>query len=120
MLKLTHLIAAAAIALGLAAAGPAAALAYYTLNGYVLPAHMQQYLWSIGLPPGHYWLDSQGYWGAIGYAQPLGNIYGGTHLSRYGSGEQGPNGWSHYDALTGFGLAMTPDGCVYADGWSNC
>jgi hypothetical protein len=50
-----------------------------------------------GLPAGDYWLDTQGYWGVMGNWQPLGNINPGSTVSRYGSGEQGSNGWSHYD-----------------------
>ena len=99
---------------------PAAAQAYDTVNGQILPAQMQEYLRSIGLPPGPYWLDEQGYWGVDSDAQPLGNIRAGTQFSRYGSGEQNSNGWSHCDTLSGLGLAIAPAGCVYADGWPNC
>jgi hypothetical protein len=121
MWRLTNGIAAAAIAIGFAAASlPAAAETYYTINGQPAPYDVQVYMAQNGLPPGHYWLDSQGYWGVVGNATPLGNIYGGNYVSRYGSGEQGSNGWSHYDNMSGYGVGGDSNGCYYTPDWSNC
>jgi hypothetical protein len=121
MRKLTHAAAATALAAGIALASlPAAAQTYYTVNGQPASYDVQLDMAQNGLPPGHYWLDGQGYWGAVGDPNPWGNIYGGSYESRNGSGEQGPNGWSHYDNLNNFSVGGDGDGCYYADGWSNC
>src|SRR5215475_427310 len=53
-------------------------------------------------------------------AQPLGNVNSGTYFSRYGSGEQGSNGWSHYDSMSGTSVGGDSNGCYYAGDWSNC
>src|SRR4051812_25472077 len=57
------------------AAMPAAAQALYTINGRPPPYDVVRYMATHGLPPGDYWLDAYGNWGAVGIAQPLGNIY---------------------------------------------
>ena len=36
----------------------------------------------------------------MGNWRALGNINPGSTVSRYGSGEQGSNGWSHYDNMS--------------------
>jgi hypothetical protein len=118
MRKLTLAISAAALAAGIAL--PAAAQTYYTINGQPAPYDVQLYMAQNGLPPGHYWLDERGYWGVWGNPNPVGNIYSGSYTSRYGSGEQGANGWSHYDNMYGFSVGGDSNGCIYADGWSNC
>jgi len=113
--------AAAVIAAMLATAAlPAAAQTYYTINGQPAPLNVQLYMAQNGLPPGAYWLDSQGYWGVVGNSQPLGNIYSGSYVSRYGSGEQGSNGWSHYDNMSGTSVGGDNNGCYYSGDWSNC
>jgi hypothetical protein len=114
-------IAAAAIAAGLAfSVLPAAAQGYYTINGQPAPYDVQIYMAQNGLPAGDYWLDGQGYWGVMGNLQPLGNIYSGSYVSRYGSSEQGSNGWSHYDNMSGSWVGGDSNGCYYAGDWSNC
>ncbi|HTO82252.1 MAG TPA: hypothetical protein VMQ73_08455 [Methylomirabilota bacterium] len=117
----TNIIGAAIIA-GLAAASlPADAQGYYyTINGVPAAPAVAVYMASKGLPPGNYWLDAQGYWGVMGNTQPLGNVNSGTYFSRYGSGEQGSNGWSHYDSLSGTSVGGDSNGCYYAGDWSNC
>jgi hypothetical protein len=121
MRKLAHIIATAALAAGVAlAALPAAAQTYYTINGQPAPYDVQLYMAQNGLPAGHYWLDAQGYWGAIGDPNPWGNIYSGSYVSRYGSGEQGSNGWSHYDNMSGTSVGGDSNGCYYSGEWSNC
>jgi hypothetical protein len=115
-------IAAAAIcaaALGLGAA-PAPAQVYYTINGRPAPPDVQRYMAANRLPPGHYWLNPQGYWGVVGNPRPLGNIYAGSYVSRNGSGERAANGWSHYNNLDGFSVGGDNNGCYYAGSWSNC
>lgn len=120
MRNLKH-AAAAVLAVGIAVAAlPAAAQTYYTVNGQPASYEVQLYMAQNGLPPGDYWLDGQGYWGAVGDPNPWGNIYGGSYVSRNGSGEQGSNGWSHYDNLNDFSVGGDGNGCYYADGWSNC
>jgi hypothetical protein len=114
-------IVAAGIVAGLATAAlPAAAQTYYTINGQAAPSDVQIYMAQNGLPAGDYWLDAQGYWGVMGNPQPLGNIYSGTTVSRYGSGEQGSNGWSHYDNMSGTSVGGDNNGCYYSGDWSNC
>ncbi|HZF33018.1 MAG TPA: hypothetical protein VE914_04395 [Candidatus Angelobacter sp.] len=121
MPRLKTRIAAVAIAVGLAAiALPAAAQTYYTINGQAAPDDVQIYLAQNGLPAGNYWLDAQGYWGVMGNSQPLGNIYSGSYVSRNGSGEQGSNGWSHNDAMSGTWVGGDNNGCYYSGDWSNC
>jgi hypothetical protein len=69
---------ALAVATGVAAISPpASAQAFYTINGQPAPPHIAYYMAQNGLPPGHYWLNRDGYWGRVGYPQPLGNIYAG-------------------------------------------
>lgn len=112
---------AGAIAAGLAfSVVPATAQDYYTINGQPAPYDVQIYMARNGLPPGNYWLDGQGYWGVMGNPQPVGNIYAGSSVSRYGSGEQGSNGWSHYDNMSGSWVGGDSNGCYYAGDWSNC
>jgi hypothetical protein len=114
-------IVAAGIVAGLATAAlPAAAQTYYTINGQPAPSDVQIYMAQNGLPAGDYWLDSQGYWGVMGNSQPLGNIYSGSYVSRYGSGEQGSNGWSHQDNMSGTWVGGDNNGCYYSGDWSNC
>jgi len=114
-------IAAATIVAGLACVAlPAVAQSYYTINGQPAPYDVQIYMAQNGLPAGDYWLDGQGYWGVMGNSQPLGNIYSGSAVSRYGSGEQGSNGWSHYDNMSGTWVGGDSNGCYYASDWSNC
>ena len=114
-------IAAATIAAGLAlAALPATAQNYYTINGQIPSYDVQLYMAQNGLPAGDYWLDGQGYWGVMGDARPLGNIYSGSYVSRYGSGEQSSNGWSHYDNMSGTWVGGDSNGCYYTADWSNC
>src|SRR5215470_662148 len=96
MRQLKTRIAAATIAAGLACGGlPAAAQTYYTINGQAAPYDVQIYMAQNGLPAGNY-------------------------VSRYGSGEQGSNGWSHYDNMSGTSVGGDSNGCYYADDWSNC
>lgn len=127
------LAATALLALGLAAAAlPASAQAYYTINGQVPPPNIQMYMAANQLPPGHYWLDGNGYWGVMGNPAPLGNIYAGQqqggqqYVTPGGSGQVGPDGaWGHYTENPtgggGFGVGGTGDGCIYTtSGWSNC
>jgi hypothetical protein len=57
-----------------AAARPAAAQAYYTINGQLAPYDIAMNMAANGLPPGHYWLNAQGFWGVVGYPQPLGRV----------------------------------------------
>jgi hypothetical protein len=114
-------IAAATIAAGLASiALPAAAQSDYTVNGRPPSYDVAIYMALNGLPAGDYWLDTQGYWGVMGNWQPLGNINPGSTVSRYGSGEQGSNGWSHYDNMSGTWVGGDNNGCYYASDWSNC
>jgi hypothetical protein len=121
MQRLKARIAAATIVAGLACVAlPAAAQTYYSINGQVAPYDVQLYMAQNGLPAGDYWLDGQGYWGVMGNAQPLGNIYSGSTVSRYGSGEQGSNGWSHYDNMSGTWVGGDNNGCYYTSDWSNC
>ncbi|MGE0118204.1 MAG: hypothetical protein AB7S71_03045 [Dongiaceae bacterium] len=117
MRKLMQAVLVAGVAL---AALPSAAETYYTVNGQPAPADLQIYMAQNGLPPGHYWLDAQGYWGVMDDPNPRGNIYGGGYVSRYGSGEQGSNGWSHYDNTSGAWVGGDSNGCYYAGEWSNC
>ena len=121
MRTLTNIAAAAAVASGLAMVSlPATAQVYYTINGQAAPYDVQQYMASNGLPPGHYWLDRQGYWGMVGNPNPLGNIYAGTYIAGSGSGEQASNGWSHYNNNAGTWVGGDSNGCVYTPNWSNC
>lgn len=120
MRKPTLLMAVAALATGLAAALPAPAETWYTINGQPASYEAQQFMAANGLPPGHYWLDANGYWGVIGDPQPYGNLHEGSYVSRYGSGEQSSNGWSHYDNLNNFSVGGDANGCLYAGDWSNC
>lgn len=129
--------AALGLALGLSAASvtPAAAQVYYTINGQVPPPNIQMYMAMNQLPPGHYWLDQNGYWGVMGNTTPLGNIYAGQqqqqqgytgqYVSPGGSGQVNPDGsWSHYTenptGSGGYGVGGTSDGCIYTPDWSNC
>jgi len=121
MHKRTQAVVAAVLAAGIAlVALPAAAQTYYTVNGQPAPYDVQFYMARNGLPPGDYWLDGQGYWGVMGNPNPLGNIHGGSYASPNGSGEQGSNGWSHYDNLNDFSVGGDNNGCYYAGDWSNC
>ncbi|MGH6958971.1 MAG: hypothetical protein ACREE7_00655 [Dongiaceae bacterium] len=121
MPRLKTRIAAATIAAGLACVAlPAAAQTYYTINGQAAPYDVQLTMAQNGLPAGDYWLDAQGYWGVMGNAQALGNIYSGSYVSRYGSGEQGSNGWSHDDNMSGTWVGGDNNGCYYSGDWSNC
>ena len=121
MTSLKTLLAAATVAAGLAAVTlPAAAQTTYTINGQPAPYQVQQYMAANGLAPGHYWLNQQGYWGVVGESQPRGNIYAGSYVSRYGSGEQAANGWSHYSNSSGYYVGGDANGCIYTPNWSNC
>jgi hypothetical protein len=121
MRTLMHALAAAALAAGVVVAAlPAAAQTYYTINGQPAPDDVQLYMAQNGLPAGDYWLDAQGYWGVMGNPNPWGNIYSGSYVSRYGSGEQGSNGWSHYDNMSGTWVGGDSNGCYYTAEWSNC
>jgi hypothetical protein len=121
MQRLKTRIAAATLAAGLASSAlPAATQSYDTINGQQAPSDVQVSMARNGLPAGDYWLDAQGYWGVMGNAQPLGNISSGSDVSRYGSGEQGSNGWSHYDNMFGTWVGGDSNGCYYAGDWSNC
>ena len=120
MQRLKARIVAATVAAGLASAAPVAAQTYYTINGQPAPSDVEIYMAQNGLPAGDYWLDAQGYWGVMGNSQPLGNVYSGSTVSRYGSGEQGSNGWSHYDNMSGTWVGGDSNGCYYASDWSNC
>jgi len=122
MRDLKGIIVAAAVAIGLAASSQTInAQSYdYTINGQPAAPAVAQYMANNGLSPGDYWLDAQGYWGAAGNPNPYGNIYAGTYFSRYGSGEQGSNGWSHYDSLSDTSVGGDSNGCYYAGDWSNC
>jgi hypothetical protein len=113
-------VAAMAAAIAAAAMPAMAQDAAYTINNQPAPYDVAQYMAANGLPPGAYWLDVQGYWGMVGNVNPLGNIYSGSYFSRYGSGEQGSNGWSHYDSLSGMSVGGDSSGCYYAGDWSNC
>jgi len=121
MRRLTNSIGAVAIAAAIAFVTlPAAAETYYTINGQPASYDVQLYMAQNGLPPGHYWLDGQGYWGVMGDPNPYGNLYSGSYVSRYGSGEQGSNGWSHYDNMNGYSVGGDSNGCYYTPDWSNC
>jgi len=119
--RLKYRIAAAAIAAGLASITlPAAAQTYYTISGQPAPSDVRLYMAQNGLPAGNYWLDAQGYRGVIGNSQPLGNLDAGSSVSRYGGGEQGSNGWSHYDNMSRMWVGGDNNGCYYSGDWSNC
>lgn len=121
MRQLKSFMAVAAIAAGLAMATlPAAAQVYYTINGQPVTAEVQAYMAANGLPLGHYWLDDQGYWGMVGNPNPIGNIYAGSYAAGSGSGEQAPNGWTHYNPNAGYWVGGDANGCVYTPDWSNC
>jgi hypothetical protein len=121
MRKLKTIAAAAAMTAAVAMAGlPAWAQITYTINGQPAPQDVAAIMIANGLPAGNYWLDAQGYWGLVGNPEPLGNIHSGSYASRYGSGEQGSNGWSHYDNLSGMSVGGDSNGCYYAGDWSNC
>lgn len=132
MKRTANAFLALGLALGLtvAAAAPAAAQAYYTINGQVPPPNVQMYMAANQLPPGHYWLDENGYWGVMGNSMPLGNIYAGQqggqqYVTPGGGGQVGPGGnWSHYTENPtgpgGYGVGGTSDGCIYTPDWSNC
>lgn len=118
---------AATLALALALAGPLAlhpapaeAQVYYTINGQPASAQVQLYLAQNGLPPGHYWLNTQGYWGVVGNPNPLGNVYAGTSVGRGHSGEQARNGWVHRNDNAGTWVGGDANGCIYTPNWSNC
>ena len=53
---------------------PVSAQVYYTVNGMPAAPNVAVYMASNGLPPGHYWLNAQGYWGIVGNPIPYGNI----------------------------------------------
>jgi hypothetical protein len=115
------LAAAAALAAALGSTAlPAAAQGYYTINGQPASYDVALYMASNGLPPGHYWLDGQGSWGVMGDPRPYGNIYSGTYHSGSGSGEQAPNGWSHYNNSADYWVGGDNNGCIYTPDWSNC
>jgi hypothetical protein len=83
-------MASAAVAVCLAASLPAAAQAYYTINGQPAPYNIALYMASNNLPPGNYWVDSHGWWGIVGNPRPLGNIYAAsTQPPRPGLSQRG-------------------------------
>ena len=119
--NLMKFAAISALACGLALASVAAdAQVYYTINGQPVTYEVQRYMALNGLPPGHYWLDRDGYWGVVGESRPLGNIHSGTYFSGSGSGEQASNGWSHYNNHAGTWVGGDNKGCIYTPNWSNC
>jgi hypothetical protein len=119
-------ICIAVMIVGLAAMSrPALAQVYYTVNGAPVDAATAQYMWSNGLPPGHYWLNGDGYWGVVGNPVPLGNIRGlgpTDYITPQGGGEITNDGsWSYRNDTFGSNLGYdSGTGCYYTDGWSNC
>lgn len=126
-------LAAAVLSAGLAS--PLAAQ-YYTVNGVALDMPTQQYLYSIGLPPGNYWLRQDGVWGVVGNPRPLGQIampspngYTENGTRHYfsggrvtgGSGQVNRDGTgSYYNPNTGVNFGNLGGGCFMVNGYSNC
>lgn len=108
-LRMTALAAAFA-----AAAGPATAQVYYTINGSPAPPNIAYMMRANGLPPGAYWLNqATGYWGVVGMAAPLGNIYAGGVAGGASSGswsECSSNGCVSGNSRTGGGVITDGQG----------
>lgn len=107
----------------------------YTVNGVPLDIGTQQYLYGLGLPPGHYWLRPDGVWGAMGDWRPLGRIRlpaatgpmggGTTYFSggpvMGGSGQVNPDGTgTYYNGNTGVNFGNLGGGCYMVNGYSTC
>lgn len=121
------------LALALICAAGAASAQTYTINGMIPDYGTQQYLWAMGLPPGHYWLAPDGSmrpvsnpYGAVptpnGYVTPNGTAHifsGGPVMG--GSGQINPDGsGGYYNPNTGAGYGTDGQGCYYVGDWSNC
>ena len=116
------------IALGLSLGASGGLAGTVSVNGYVLsPQELSAPQYPLGMQgsPGAYWVDpDSGCWRNLttGAAGCVGANGGGMRASPSGSGEWDGNGnWSSYSDYTGgSGVGGTSDGCIYADGWSNC
>lgn len=117
MRSITSLGLAALVALGLGSASPTAraqSYAYYSINGQIPGDDVQFQLYSMGVPPGAYWVDEYGNLIAEGYS-PAAPVYGEPDWSGDASGN-----WNVISPQADYWVGGDGSGCIYTPDWSNC